>query len=698
MKELRPSEVVTLTIQEAADLAISCYERKEFSSAWTFLKSIIFDNSNAETLNFAGDILCKLNRYKDALNYLEKASQKEPNNLIYLHSLAMCYMKLGEYVKSERSLLIINKARPQDVNVIDNLIVIYTKQNKFTERNKYIKIKKEIESDMVSYNKHLEEVVNDCEALILNDNVELAKPLLESILSVSDTNVKANSLYASILCSEGKYKEAIFYFERNSGHLYSAHFALVYSFCLLSDDKDNLAVEVLEEARKKYKKNNEIVKSLGLIYFDQREFKKSYKLLDEINNYYSDVPEVTSKRALARYYYLELEPRWFDEERLAPAVRDLLNVHSLQPDNQDVTLAIFKHYNNCGELKKAFCFLNDSIIDDEDLKEFRKTTYYYAIRDISSYNKSFMRGRKLRVGSQYLERLGDKLWQGESLQDKTVLIIREQGIGDELIYAHNYNWIAEQALKVSAVCSPRLISGFNRSFPKVNFIPEMKLDKSVILSNETETIMLEADYIILASEISLWLHEREKIQLYDKFYYKTEKVKEEYWKIKLNSLSNKPKVGIVWRSGFLNMQRSAHFLKINEVAEIVKKIPEVDFVSCMYVNSEREIKEIYKKTSVKIYNFKDLDLKDDFENTAAMLSALDLMVGIYTAPLALAAAVGINIISCGGDYCTETGIIEKNSLNYRDVPHFSLPLLDDSRREEAINEMICKIRSYIYAL
>lgn len=61
-------------------------------------------------------------------------------------------------------------------------------------------------------------------------------------------------------------------------------------------------------------------------------------------------------------------------------------------------------------------------------------------------------------------------WHGESLGGKQLLILHEQGIGDEVQFASCYADAIAQAGHCTITCSPRLHSVFQRSFPAATFV------------------------------------------------------------------------------------------------------------------------------------------------------------------------------------------------------------------------------------
>jgi hypothetical protein len=58
-------------------------------------------------------------------------------------------------------------------------------------------------------------------------------------------------------------------------------------------------------------------------------------------------------------------------------------------------------------------------------------------------------------------------WRGEVLDGKTLLVLGEQGIGDQIMFASCLAEVAARARQCILVCEPRLVALFERSFPGV---------------------------------------------------------------------------------------------------------------------------------------------------------------------------------------------------------------------------------------
>ena len=78
-----------------------------------------------------------------------------------------------------------------------------------------------------------------------------------------------------------------------------------------------------------------------------------------------------------------------------------------------------------------------------------------------------------------------------------------------------------------------------------------------------------------------------------------------------------------------------------EELEPILTLPGVDFVNLMYAECEEELAEASDLYGVHIHTWDDLDLKDDLDGLAAMISGLDLVICCLSAPGELAGALGV---------------------------------------------------------
>ncbi|WP_138379948.1 tetratricopeptide repeat protein [Luteithermobacter gelatinilyticus] len=233
-------------------------------------------------------------------------------------------------------------------------------------------------------------------------------------------------------------------------------------------------------------------------------------------------------------------------------------------------------------------------------------------------------------------------WQGEDLRGKVIFIGAEQGVGDEILFAALYPEIIRTAKHVIIGCDHRLVDLYRHSFPEATV-----LGYKGGLNQEGLRIRLydglepeKVDYMCLYMQALryCWRRLEDIPDMSDGFLHPTED-KADYWRQKLATLPHKINVGICWRSGLLLARRKEHYAGLGDWAPLLRN-ENINFINVQYGDCEEEIREFEAQTGLTIHRFEELDLKDDFEGTAALMKNLDLVIGPATTPLPLAAASG----------------------------------------------------------
>ncbi|MFT4253644.1 MAG: flagellar protein FlbA [Caulobacter sp.] len=235
---------------------------------------------------------------------------------------------------------------------------------------------------------------------------------------------------------------------------------------------------------------------------------------------------------------------------------------------------------------------------------------------------------------------------GADLSGKRLLVMAEQGLGDEVMFAGVLPDVAN-ALgpdgKLSLVVERRLVPLFARSFPAADV-------------TRHRTVALEGRVYRTAPEIERWdafdawtpiasllqtlrptaesFPARERFLIPD-----PERVA--HWR---RVLAERPglKVGVLWKSLKLDGERARLFSPFR-LWEPVLRTPGVSFVNIQYGDCDEEIRIARDEFGVDLWTPPGIDLKEDLDDIAALTSALDLTVGFSNATINLAGACGAPI-------------------------------------------------------
>ena len=191
--------------------------------------------------------------------------------------------------------------------------------------------------------------------------------------------------------------------------------------------------------------------------------------------------------------------------------------------------------------------------------------------------------------------------------------------------------IIKTGADVHLECTPKIVKLLSQCFPeiKVHPYPYIEAEKG------------EIDFDFQCSTYSLAKYLRPTLKSFPKnnFYIKSNPERKEHWKKYLNNMSDRPKVGIFWRSGLVNIARSIYMPLLDEFEPILK-VDGVDFISLMYDKCPDEIADLKEKFNVDIHET-DIDMRDDVDEAASFISNLDLVVTTMSSVFDLAGGQGI---------------------------------------------------------
>lgn len=238
-------------------------------------------------------------------------------------------------------------------------------------------------------------------------------------------------------------------------------------------------------------------------------------------------------------------------------------------------------------------------------------------------------------GSQFFKNYVQRKWSGEELSGKKILVVGEQGVGDELSFAGVLSDVFDSCDASYFECHPKLTTLFQRAFPKTKVSARDVTGLPTTLSQNQNL-----DYMIPLASLAQYLPSpRERAR---PAYLKTDPDKTFFWKKRLEELSAKPKIGVSWKSVAAdahNSIRSKSFAELILWQDILKN-PNFDFVNLQYGNTDADKTYIKNQFGVTLHDWSDLDLSHDLDAVASVIANLDLLISINTAVVFLAGGLG----------------------------------------------------------
>jgi len=113
------------------------------------------------------------------------------------------------------------------------------------------------------------------------------------------------------------------------------------------------------------------------------------------------------------------------------------------------------------------------------------------------------------------------------------------------------------------------------------------------------------------------------------------------WRSRLAALGPRLKVGVCWRSSLLTGPRAHDYTPLTAWLPILR-LPGLHAVS-LQADGEPDLARLEATTELRVARWPALDLRDDFEGTAALIANLDLVISAPTAIGELAGALGVPV-------------------------------------------------------
>jgi tetratricopeptide (TPR) repeat protein len=546
------------------------------------------------TANFfeLGELCLKLEDSGLALNAFKKGYQLDPNNVNCGCYYALLLEQVGQISEALSVYLELNKVAPENIVLAERMLSIFYDKKDY--RQVFIICQYFLASELnyaVTY-EYISKIHFDYG--LKNEAIKY----LENALTIEPENSKyLQKLIVYYYHNENYNKVVTFKNYIDNTEMLPISMALLYANALAEIGR-------IDESRKYFTKT--LLNSEG---------EEKYQVLSEIGLFHQHTEQNTKKAIFIFGYILKRDP--FN-------IMALTNMAQYQ--NSDYCLRAYKAaYQQ--QPNNAVVALNYSysLLDDGQLKEGFK-----------------LYENRLVVHARFLSH---RVTTPEKLQDKNLFVWKEQGLGDEIRWSWFYKNLSKSCLKATIQVDERLLPLMNRSFPKLSFtgkdIKELINDEDfTVYDNEIMMASLGRYYIddIVDAQNNAEQGKSEEPYLL------ADAKRVSYWKEKLLSLTSKKTAGICWRSGNQAKLRYVHYMSVEQIINIFTDV-DCCVVNVQYDYTQDELDLLSSALGERFIHFPEIDLKNDIDDLAALLKALDLVFTAVTAVSALAGAIGSNTLT-----------------------------------------------------
>lgn len=368
----------------------------------------------------------------------------------------------------------------------------------------------------------------------------------------------------------------------------------------------------------------------------------------------------------------------------AAVLAHLASLHE-QQGNLELAEATFNAVPD-GEIEKLRfkarrLWLNDAykeivaILERSDEFENQVVHAHYAMENIEAAHRYYRTRPRSRLLAHTFHQPNplDLVIRDTRNLERSAFVMVDSGIGDELRMTSVYSDLRSCFASLTMTCDPRVYTLLSRSFPDIDFIPVAryrKLDRKIDMSDRTG-VTPAGLHLCMNDEATLSASLAEVVFSLIDSVGELRTRREDFhrgpalrpdpnlkaeWQIKVSA--PRPQIGIAWRSMLRSPKRDVNYFLPEDLAPLSKL--DADFWILQPFANPEELAALREHMSVKI---PELDLKDDIESQAALMSCLDVVISPLTTTAELAASVGTQTVFLAP---TKEGRWRKNS-DGRDV-------------------------------
>ena len=224
-------------------------------------------------------------------------------------------------------------------------------------------------------------------------------------------------------------------------------------------------------------------------------------------------------------------------------------------------------------------------------------------------------------------------WNGEPLEGRSLLVYSEQGIGDEIMFSSCLPDLLERTDRCIVFCSRKLEPIFRRSFERAEIVgydvPKFRV--------QFKQLSPPPDFQVGIGSLPKFFRNS-----FDDFprhqgFLRADAEKVRAWRERLAAMGPNPKVGISWKGGIHTTGQRRRTPTLDRLMPILRTA-NVDFVSLQYTECAEELAKLQREHGITVHHWQEAI--DDYDQTAALVCALDLVVSVCTAIVHLTGALG----------------------------------------------------------
>jgi hypothetical protein len=213
------------------------------------------------------------------------------------------------------------------------------------------------------------------------------------------------------------------------------------------------------------------------------------------------------------------------------------------------------------------------------------------------------------------------------LAGKRVLLIGDQGIGDQVMFASVLPDLQRTAKSILCVCEPRLMRLLQNAFPTVSFIHP----SGAQVDSESVDVLMAMSSLGSAFRST-------SADFPGRPYLKAQADGAARWAERLGARPAGLRIGVSWRGGVPQTNRIGRSIALQALRPLLE-LPGCEVVSLQYGDVAAEIETVNSGLASPIRHVPPEELSD-FQDFADLIETLDIVVSVQNAAVHLAGAMG----------------------------------------------------------
>jgi len=617
-----------------------------------YQKVIELNPNHTFALNNLGILFKEKKMLDEAVEVYQKAINTNPNYAFAFNNLGVALAEKGEFEKA-----IISYQKAIDINAdyseaYYNLAYALHKIGSLSESiaasRKALSINSDHPEALINMGNVLQDQGNLVEALSswrkalrLNPNSANAYFNIGNALCEQESIFDAISAYKTAIRLKPDYAEAY----HNLGRIYAHQQLFDDALCALGEairtqpdyaEAYNNMGMILHKENKLGKAKEAYTKAI-ILKSDYAEAYNNMGMILHKENNLDEAIEAYTKAIMIKSDYAEaynnLGITLQKQEMLEEAIKKYEIALSINPDFAEAYNNIGAALRDAGRYHEAYeAFTHALSIDPECPNALDNLGKIYWLWQDFTRAFELMEWR-WRANEQFI---GKKLesthptWNGEELAE--VFVWKEQGIGDEIMFSSMLSELNAKSKKLIVECDKRLIPLYERSFSKdIRFIADRHK-------------LSDFDYDSQIAIGSLPKHFRHKLEDFTNVspgWLEADLDRSKVLREKLKAQADDIIIGISWCTQSAGLRSYKRNIPLELLAEYLKRVPG-KYINLQYGDTAEEILEVKNQVNFELHTVDEIDLYNDIDGLAALISACDTVISIDNLTVHLAGALGID--------------------------------------------------------